>query len=149
MSRVYVSVLAVAPPEPLGVFDAGNRHVFSLNVECEVSGIESSRQLAEDLIAICNTYLTTVAGAVLLDHTTSAKNTFIGLNASIPSGAGPFSTFIPSGGEMDRITHNGGESRVGVSTAQITVRATAFNAADSHIHNLWRALNGRYNIEVG
>jgi hypothetical protein len=68
------------------------------------------------------------------------QNLFLSTKASIPSGSGPYTTLIESGGTTSRRTHNGTATQR--PSAQIVVRASTYPIARAQAVLVYEALGG-------
>lgn len=129
----YLEVLSVQRPFSIGSDDAG-RALYSFNF------IATARQpiakFEEEI------------GRLIFDANegTFGTDMFIGPNVSLPTGAGPYTTIIDTGGTSPLETHDG--SKYERMSCQIVVRATNRQAARTRALAIWRALDGRRNLTV-
>lgn len=68
------------------------------------------------------------------------SNIFLGSNANIPSGDGPYLSLTETGGTGSRRTHNG--TAVAQPTVQLLCRARSYSVARTMLRNAFLALGG-------
>lgn len=129
----YLEILAVQDPAPIGV-DGNNRTIFSCNFDVYAEGPVSNleREVASILSA---------AGFATLN-----VDTFIGPATILPTGAGPYTTIIKTGGVSPRETHNG--TRYERPSFQVLTRAKDYSLASTRALATYRALDGVRNTTV-
>lgn len=132
MSR-YLSIVAVQRPFALEV-DENNRVVFIVNFEAEAAA--PVNQWEEEL------------ADVISDAGLGTLNTdlFVGPKSNIPTGSGPYTTIIDTGGSAPEETHDG--SRYERLSVQVAVRATSYAAARTRALAIWRVLDSTYNTTI-
>lgn len=126
MSR-YIEILAVQRPFPFNV-DSRDRVMFSMNFTAQADSNvdEWEEELAQIIVD---------AGDGTLD-----TDLFIGPEAPIPTGDGPYITIIDTGGQEQVETHDGiTYERL---SAQIVVRAQSYKTARTRALAVWRDIHG-------
>jgi len=129
----YLEILANQRPFPFDT-DTNNRHMFSVNFR----GLAESPvdKFEEDLAKIL-----TDAGIATVN-----VDTFIGSKREIPSGFGPYTTIIDTGGTIPDETHNG--SLYERLSVQIVIRATVYTIARTRALAIWLAIHGTRNTTI-
>lgn len=132
MSR-YLSITSTQRPFPLEV-DDNNRVVFAVNFEAVAAAAVDKweEELADKIVD---------AGLGTLN-----TDLFIGPKANIPTGDGPYTFLIDTGGTAPMETHDG--SRYERLSVQVTVRATSYKTARTRILAIWRELDSTYNTTI-
>jgi hypothetical protein len=132
MSR-YLELLAIQRPFPIGA-DENQRVMFSVNFQATAAA--PVEQWEEEIVKVLND-----AGLATL-----GTDTFVGPEAVLPTGAGPYLTILDSGGLAPVDTHDGQEyERLSV---QIIIRADKYRNARTRALAVWRALDGVRNTTV-
>lgn len=129
----YLEILALQRPFPIGV-DENQRVMFSVNFEAIAAA--NVNQWEEEIADV----LTDASLATL------GTDTFIGPLAVWPTGAGPYTNILDTGGSSPDETHNG-DTYENLS-AQIVVKATSYTTARTRALAIWRALDGVRNQTV-
>lgn len=121
MTTRYVEILAnQSDPEPIGT-DENNRHMFSCNYRAMSAGVASTFE--QDIAS-------RIGGVLAVD-------TFIGPNAVVPVGDGPYTELINTGGVSPLETHNG--SKYPRLSIQVVVRARTYVAAQTRARAIPRS----------
>ena len=133
----YIWILAQQAPFEAGL-DLNSRTVFSCNYVVEALG---------PIIDLKNEILKLLSDAGLGTRFNGATgDTFVGRNAKLPPGDGPYVTLIPTAGFATRETHNG--ARYERPGFQIWVTATVYSAAETRANAIWRLLDGVRDTDV-
>lgn len=133
MSTFYLSILAAQSPANVGT-DTNGRTLFSCNYDTV------AHAPVEDFLGEMGA-LISVAGL-------GTKNTtmFIGREAKLPTGDGPYVTLNVPGGLPNLETHNGdGYER---HRLQVVVTARVFSDAKAQADAIFRAIGRRWNETV-
>jgi hypothetical protein len=80
---------------------------------------------------------------------TKGSNIFLGSNAVIPDGAGPFLTVTETGGMAPTRIQNKASAATQRPTAQVAVRAATYPPARTMATAAYAALDGIYNTTLG
>jgi hypothetical protein len=120
MSAKYLSITPMLPYD-LGVDDQG-RAKCQFNLSAEKTASTGGKSVEEELVKILET-----AGVVV--STGAGRNVFVGTNAQIPSGGGPYVSIIITSGLSGLKTHNDQGTAYERPTALIVVRATDYAVA--------------------
>lgn len=131
MSTSYLYSEAIQSPISIGV-DIKGRNMFSLNFRCQSNGLPSTFE--DDVLSRLIS-----AGLV-----TSGTTAFIGPNATLPDGAGPFILLRDTGGSAPFETHN--MDVYANLSLQIVVYAANYVSGRSLANRIWTTLNGKYNF---
>lgn len=129
----YLEILAVQSPSPFAV-DENDRSMFTANFDIKAAAPVD--QLEEEL-----TRSLSDAGLATLNI-----DTFIGPAAVIPSGDGPFTSILSTGGSSPDETHNG--DLYENHSVQIVTRALDFKVARTRVLAIWRNLDGIRNTTL-
>lgn len=133
MSTRYLEILSMQRPFPTSV-DANQRHIFSVNFMAQAAAPVADFE-GEMAKLIANAGLGT-----------KGTDLFIGPLAPIPTGDGPYTTIIDTGGMSPLETHDGAlYERL---TFQVLVRAKSYTDARTRVLAIWRALDGQRNVTV-
>ncbi len=131
----YQEILAMQSPMDIGS-DENKRKRFSVNFE--VMATEPVTDFEREIGKLINDagFGTFTVGAVIGDM-------FIGTEAILPTGNGPFVSIINTGGSEPESTHNkaAGHTYEHLSV-QIVVRARGYDAAKVRALAIWRTLDG-------
>jgi len=133
-STRYIEILADQSPISYGS-DENKRALYSLNFRARV-GAEAV-EIAEDMIKILQD-----KGEVMTPRTIS----FIGANAILPTGDGPYVQIIVSGGIGPDRWHDGGV--IARPSIQMVVRAKDLTVARAKAHSIWSNLDGTRDVTV-
>lgn len=134
MPTVYIqSIVARQSPFPIGLDDS-EREVFSVNFDARAGS--PTRQWEEVI-----TKLLTDASLVTVD-----TNYFIGSGRDLPSGDGPYTTLLMTGGITPLETHNGDQTDR--PSFQILVTARDYRTCRDKINAIWAELHGKRNVNV-
>lgn len=133
---LYLEILSNHEPFPFNV-DKNNRDMFSSNFRVRavapISDFEREvRKILED------------AGLVTVTPAAS-RDVFIGPNATMPTGIGPYVTIINSGGVATHESHNGTKHER--PSVQIVVRGE-YEAARTRVLAIKRELDGKRGVTV-
>lgn len=131
MSR-YLTILSVNEPTAYGV-DTNGRTLFTTNYNSMAAGVVKY----EEEIA-----------RILFDASlgTLGTDTFIGPASTVPTGNGPYTTIINTGGISPMETHNADKYRQG--SFQVVVRALSYVVARNRAMAIWELLDGLRDVEV-
>lgn len=132
MSNRYIEILAIQNPFPLGL-DENNRTKFACNFNLKSDGLTNFEEDVAKLISDAG-------------FGTRNVDIFIGPDAKIPGGDGPYITIIGYGGGGPDETHN--NDVYPNQSFQIAVRATNYRAARQRAYDVWNSLHGQRNITV-
>lgn len=113
-------------PDPL------HRARFAFNVSAMKT---YSRTFLDELA-----WLLVEAGVGVMEDDEGEINIFQGLKATVPEGAGPYLSIVPTGGTSPEKIHNQSAVAYQKPSAQILVRAENPNDADEMIWNAYEAL---------
>lgn len=129
----YLEIVADQDPFPAGV-DTNARTMFACNYSC----------IAANPVAKFEEEI----GRILFDAGLAVFNTncWIGPDARIPVGDGPYITLINTGGTSPIETHNGDKYRR--MSIQVVVRALTYQAARTRARAIWDELDGKRNFTV-
>jgi hypothetical protein len=127
MATRYLEILARQRPFPFDV-DDNDRVLFSCNYDALA---------AAPVTAFEDEIMKLISNAGL---GTFGVDSFIGPDAVVPTGDGPYINIIDTGGLDPMETHNG--STYERLSVQIVVRATNFTAARTRALAVWRTLDG-------
>ena len=132
----YQEIIAVSPPFEVG-FDENERKMFSMNFDCMVTAP------ATDFVR--------EIGRLINDASlgTFGTDMFIGMEAILPTGDGPYITIINTGGSESLDTHNVAQGvTYEMRSCQIVVRARTYDSANTRALAVWRVLDGIRNTTV-
>jgi len=135
MSR-YLEILSNQTPFPFNI-DDNRRVMYSVNFRMLVAAIVTAfeEEIAARIIA------QTAATAIGTDI-------FIGPLAVIPTGDGPYTEIIDTGGESPEYIHNTDDASYERLSMQIVVRAKSYTVARTRAQAVWRALDGVRNTTL-
>lgn len=137
MPSRYLEILSVQPPSPFMV-DASQRSHFTINFECTIAAPAADFE-GEIAALIVNATLGTKWTGV-------SGDLFVGRDAKIPVGDGPFVVVVNTGGYPPLETHNA--DKYERRTFQIVVIALVYSVAKTRAEAIWRALDGVRNTTV-
>jgi hypothetical protein len=128
----YLEILAVNEPAPIGV-DANDRVMFTASYNSVAAGVTKY----EEEIA-----------KLLFDASLGVLNTdlLIGPKANWPTGNGPYSNIINTGGVSPLETHDSSIYRRG--SFQIVTRAKSYVVARNRATEIWNLLDGQREVTV-
>ena len=133
---VYQEIIAVQSPIDIGS-DENKRKMFSTNFEAMAT--EPVTDFDREI------------GKLINDASlgTFGTDMFIGMEAILPNGNGPFVLIIDTGGSEPESTHNkvAGHTYEHLSF-QVVVRARGYDAAKTRALAIWRTLDGVRNTTV-
>lgn len=129
----YLEIVADQDPFPAGV-DTNSRTMFACNYSCMAANPVA--KFEEEIARILFD-----AGLLVL-----GTNCWIGPDARVPAGDGPFITLINTGGTSPIETHNGDKYRR--MSIQIVVRALTYQVARTRARAIWDELDGKRNFTV-
>lgn len=129
----YLWILSVQSPFTIGKDDNG-RTMFSVNFEG--NGVSPITDLEREIVKLISD-----AGLGAFGN-----DTFIGPNATLPTGGGPYVQLISTGGSSPLETHDGKKQER--FSFQILVRAISYTAGRTRIMSIWRLLDGFRNQSV-
>ncbi len=133
---VYQEIIAMQSPIDIGS-DENKRKMFSVNFEAMAT--EPVTDFEREI------------GKLINDASlgTFAVDMFIGREAILPTGNGPFVSIINTGGSEPESTHNkaAGHTYEHLSV-QIVTRARGYDAAKTRALAIWRTLDGVRNTTV-
>ena len=130
----YLEILAVQRPFPIGIDEENDNVMFSVNFEATARATVD--QWEEELVKV-------LSGASLA---TLGTDTFIGPQATVPTGTGPYLLINDTGGSGPLESHSGDTYEQ--LSAQIIIRASTYTAARTRALAVWRALHGVRNTTV-
>lgn len=135
----YLEILARQRPFPFDV-DANARVMFSCNYDALAAApvVDFEREL--------RAILSDAGLATFGSGASPPDDTWIGPAGTLPTGNGPYTQIIATGGIGPDYAH-GGEKYERLSV-QIVVRAKSFDAARDRALAIWRALDGQRNVTV-
>lgn len=128
MSTNYISITAIQRPFTVAVDEQG-RTVFSCNYEAVAWSIADHPFEGEVMSLIVAAGLGTIA-----------TDLFYGPNAPIPTGDGPYTTVIDTGGTEPAETH--GDERYENLSFQVLVQGLSTATARTRANLIWDALDG-------
>ena len=131
----YIEILSVQSPFDIG-FDDNKRVMFSCNYD--VMAVAPVTDFEREIGKLINN-----AGLG-----TFATDMFIGLEAILPTGDGPYVTIVNTGGIEPENTHNTSGHTYEHLSCQIVCRAKTYDAADTRALAIWRLLDGITNTTV-
>lgn len=132
MSR-YLSITSTQRPFPLEV-DDNNRVVWAVNFEGVAAAAVDKweEELAQKIVD---------AGLGTLN-----TDLFLSPKKPIPTGDGPYTFLIDTGGTAPDETHDG--ARYERLSVQVTVRAKSYATGRTRILAIWRELDSTYNTTI-
>lgn len=125
----YLEILAVQSPFYIGQ-DEQARHMFSVNFNIIAGGPITA--LSQEMVKLITSN----------SLGTSAVDTFIG--NTVPTGDGPFTLIIPTGGRSSLFAHD--DEELERPSIQVLVRAKVYPTAETRILSIYRLLNGQRNV---
>lgn len=132
----YLSITELQPPYDSGVLDGANRAMWIFNV---LARKVPSATFQQELVAILLT-----AGV----HTAFNTDLFASSKAVLPSGPGPFTNIVATGGITGIRRHNRVGSSIDQPTAQIVTHALDPVAAEGKSREAYAALMAIVNQTV-
>jgi hypothetical protein len=130
----YLEILAIQSPFPYGL-DEAKRVLYSCNFLITVT--HPAPTLEENIITILSSLGLTI---------TFNSDVFIGPAAQLPSGPGPYTSLIATGGTDPSETHT--HDKYDRPTLQTITRALSFTAARTRAYAIYSKLDGARNITV-